>query len=126
MTTDRHCFVAEKLHQNVQVHLADLLASQPFRAIPKTSQLLLSLLVGPSGMLQNKLYRSLTNVTCYEQLIPFISSLTPVTTAVPLIFVLTLTAFKDAIDDIVSAFQCSMNWHSLLCLDSKSTEVIAK
>ncbi|KAH9406631.1 Phospholipid-transporting ATPase ID [Tyrophagus putrescentiae] len=34
------------------------------------------------------------------QLIPIISSLTPVTTAVPLIFVLTLTAFKDAIDDI--------------------------
>lgn len=40
---------------------------------------------------------------CELQLIPIISSLTPITTAVPLIFVLTLTAFKDAIDDIVSA-----------------------
>nr|XP_027204123.1 probable phospholipid-transporting ATPase IM [Dermatophagoides pteronyssinus] len=34
------------------------------------------------------------------QLIPFISSLTPITTAVPLIFVLLITAIKDAIDDI--------------------------
>ncbi|OQR79103.1 putative phospholipid-transporting ATPase ID-like [Tropilaelaps mercedesae] len=34
------------------------------------------------------------------QLIPQISSLTPVTTAVPLIVVLTLTAAKDALDDI--------------------------
>ena len=34
------------------------------------------------------------------QLIPQISSLTPVTTAVPLIVVLTLTAAKDAVDDI--------------------------
>lgn len=37
------------------------------------------------------------------QLIPAISSLTPVTTAIPLIGVLTLTAVKDAYDDIVSA-----------------------
>lgn len=36
------------------------------------------------------------------QLIPAISSLTPVTTAIPLIGVLTLTAVKDAYDDIVS------------------------
>ncbi|XP_013785389.1 phospholipid-transporting ATPase ID-like [Limulus polyphemus] len=34
------------------------------------------------------------------QLIPQISSLTPVTTAVPLVVVLSLTALKDAIDDI--------------------------
>lgn len=34
------------------------------------------------------------------QLIPQISSLTPVTTAVPLIVVLSLTALKDAVDDI--------------------------
>jgi len=34
------------------------------------------------------------------QVIPVISSLTPVTTAVPLIFVLSLTAIKDAYDDI--------------------------
>ncbi|XP_023211422.1 phospholipid-transporting ATPase ID-like, partial [Centruroides sculpturatus] len=34
------------------------------------------------------------------QLIPQISSLTPVTTAVPLVVVLTVTALKDAIDDI--------------------------
>lgn len=37
------------------------------------------------------------------QLIPQISSLTPVTTAIPLIGVLALTAVKDAYDDIVSA-----------------------
>lgn len=36
------------------------------------------------------------------QLIPAISSLTPVTTAIPLIGVLALTAIKDAYDDIVS------------------------
>ena len=36
------------------------------------------------------------------QVIPVISSLTPVTTAVPLIGVLSLTALKDAYDDIVS------------------------
>lgn len=39
------------------------------------------------------------------QLIPAISSLTPVTTAIPLIGVLTLTAVKDAYDDIVSITQ---------------------
>jgi hypothetical protein len=38
------------------------------------------------------------------QFIPFISSLTPVTTAVPLIGVLLLTAIKDAYDDFVSIF----------------------
>jgi hypothetical protein len=36
------------------------------------------------------------------QVIPEITSLTPVTTAVPLIGVLALTAIKDAYDDIVS------------------------
>jgi hypothetical protein len=36
------------------------------------------------------------------QFIPFISSLTPITTAVPLIGVLALTAIKDAYDDFVS------------------------
>ena len=36
------------------------------------------------------------------QLIPAISSLTPVTTAIPLIGVLMLTAIKDAYDDFVS------------------------
>lgn len=40
------------------------------------------------------------------QLIPQISSLTPVTTAIPLIGVLALTAVKDAYDDIVSVFIC--------------------
>lgn len=39
------------------------------------------------------------------QLIPAISSLTPVTTAIPLIGVLALTAVKDAYDDIVSKNQ---------------------
>lgn len=38
------------------------------------------------------------------QLIPAISSLTPVTTAIPLIGVLTLTAVKDAYDDFVSYY----------------------
>ena len=38
------------------------------------------------------------------QFIPLISSLTPVTTAVPLIGVLLLTAIKDAYDDFVSIF----------------------
>lgn len=38
------------------------------------------------------------------QLIPAISSLTPVTTALPLIGVLGLTAIKDAYDDIVSLY----------------------
>lgn len=38
------------------------------------------------------------------QLIPAISSLTPITTAIPLIGVLTLTAVKDAYDDIVSLY----------------------
>lgn len=38
------------------------------------------------------------------QLIPAISSLTPITTAIPLIGVLTLTAVKDAYDDIVSKY----------------------
>lgn len=35
-------------------------------------------------------------------MIPAISSLTPITTAIPLIGVLTLTAVKDAYDDFVS------------------------
>lgn len=38
------------------------------------------------------------------QMIPAISSLTPITTAIPLIGVLTLTAVKDAYDDFVSFF----------------------
>lgn len=38
------------------------------------------------------------------QLIPAISSLTPITTAIPLIGVLTLTAVKDAYDDIVREY----------------------
>ncbi len=43
-----------------------------------------------------------TSPFSFLQLIPQISSLTPVTTAVPLIGVLALTAIKDAYDDIVS------------------------
>lgn len=39
---------------------------------------------------------------CLSQVIPAISSLTPITTAVPLIGVLSLTAIKDAYDDYVS------------------------
>lgn len=41
------------------------------------------------------------------QVIPVISSLTPITTAVPLIGVLTVTASKDAYDDYVSQIQHS-------------------
>ena len=37
----------------------------------------------------------------YFQLIPVISSLTPITTLLPLVGVLTITALKDAYDDIV-------------------------
>lgn len=52
------------------------------------------------------------------QFIPFISSLTPVTTAVPLIGVLLLTAIKDAYDDFVSSpcFLCRFhsNWRRFL------------
>lgn len=43
------------------------------------------------------------------QLIPAISSLTPVTTALPLIGVLGLTAIKDAYDDIVSIWKTLKN-----------------
>lgn len=48
------------------------------------------------------------------QLIPAISSLTPVTTAIPLIGVLTLTAVKDAYDDIVSSqmVMCCLYGHT--------------
>ena len=41
-------------------------------------------------------------IVCPFQLIPQISSLTYVTTVVPLVAVLTVTALKDAYDDIVS------------------------
>lgn len=46
------------------------------------------------------------------QLIPAISSLTPVTTALPLIGVLMLTASKDAYDDYVSGLRagCHLNF----------------
>lgn len=43
-----------------------------------------------------------SNQPALPQMIPQISSLTPLTTAVPLIVVLAVTAIKDAIDDIVS------------------------
>lgn len=45
------------------------------------------------------------------QMIPAISSLTPITTAIPLIGVLTLTAVKDAYDDFVSIL-----WSTFLLL----------
>ena len=46
----------------------------------------------------------------FLQLIDVISSLTPVTTAVPLIGVLALSAVKDAYDDIVSVIIVSRNF----------------
>ena len=52
------------------------------------------------------------------QLIDVISSLTPVTTAVPLVGVLTLIAIKDGYDDIVSIFQF---WSILANFGSKNT-----
>lgn len=42
---------------------------------------------------------------CVLQVIPQISSLSWFTTVVPLILVLTVTAAKDATDDIVSTFE---------------------
>lgn len=50
------------------------------------------------------------------QMIPAISSLTPITTAIPLIGVLTLTAVKDAYDDFVSILSISLSPLSLLLL----------
>ena len=50
------------------------------------------------------------------QFIPFISSLTPVTTAVPLIGVLLLTAIKDAYDDFVSYSFIYFAFNPLDCL----------
>lgn len=44
------------------------------------------------------------------QLIPAISSLTPITTALPLIGVLGLTAIKDAYDDFVSIIYFCVIW----------------
>lgn len=43
---------------------------------------------------------------CVLQVIPQISSLSWFTTVVPLVLVLTVTAAKDATDDIVSSFKC--------------------
>lgn len=58
------------------------------------------------------------------QLIPAISSLTPVTTALPLIGVLGLTAIKDAYDDIVSyELNNSFYFHFLQSFDSQIKNV---
>lgn len=54
------------------------------------------------------------------QMIPAISSLTPITTAIPLIGVLTLTAVKDAYDDFVSIL--SLTLLSLLHLEKARRE----
>lgn len=48
------------------------------------------------------------------QMIPAISSLTPITTAIPLIGVLTLTAVKDAYDDFVSIPHDQCSYYFLL------------
>jgi len=52
-------------------------------------------------------------VFCVLQLIPQISSLNPVTTAIPLAIVLGITAVKDLIDDIVSEQHLYMSVHYL-------------
>ena len=39
----------------------------------------------------------------FSQFIPEISSLNPITTLLPIIIVLAITAIKDAVDDVVSA-----------------------
>ena len=44
------------------------------------------------------------NFCIYFQLIPQISSLTPITTLLPLVGVLSMTAAKDLYDDIVCGF----------------------
>ena len=48
-------------------------------------------------------HRWLTSFPCL-QLIPAISSLTPVTTALPLAFVLAVTGIKDSYDDYVRTY----------------------
>lgn len=47
------------------------------------------------------------NVMCLVQLLPRVSSLSPVTTSFPLVTVLFLTAIKDAIEDYVYLFYSS-------------------
>jgi hypothetical protein len=63
----------------------------------------------------------------FFQVIPVISSLTPVTTAVPLIGVLSLTAVKDAYDDIVSIpFQRFLTWGTGETLNFHQSKILAK
>jgi len=58
------------------------------------------------------------------QIIPAISSLPFYTTIVPLVFVLGITAIKDAVDDFVSFFR--KNEHCVNCMSSHySTTQIA-
>nr|XP_020482645.2 probable phospholipid-transporting ATPase IM [Labrus bergylta] len=52
------------------------------------------------------------------QVIPQISSLSWFTTVVPLVLVLTVTAAKDATDDIVSTFP-ELVWQIIICIDPK-------
>lgn len=55
-------------------------------------------------------------------MIPAISSLTPITTAIPLIGVLTLTAVKDAYDDFVSTSSLIRSHSFLLFAKIRSKE----
>ena len=52
----------------------------------------------------------------FLQLIPQISSLTPITTLLPLIGVLSLTALKDGYDEVVSALFVIYYWRSFYVL----------
>lgn len=54
------------------------------------------------------------------QMIPAISSLTPITTAIPLIGVLTLTAVKDAYDDFVSVPRLAFFYSSFYTLRKRT------
>ena len=110
----------EQLHQDFKVHPAYIPASQPLWTIPKSGKLLLLMplhLAGGNIEIRlnsskhdenNTIYAfslksAVWSTDCCEfQLIPEISSLSAVTTAVPLFSVLTLTAIKYGYDDIVS------------------------
>lgn len=97
--------VSEKRNQDVQVQRPLLPAAEPLRAVPQTRQRLLPLPARPPGGLVSAPVwdtRASSNRLSSSQLIPQVSSLSWFTTAIPLIFVLAITAVKDASDDIVS------------------------
>lgn len=106
----------EQCHQDIQIQRVHLPPAQPVGAVQKARQHLLSPAHGPSGRyftfwerlminpLQTKSNKGfLTFYSCVsvQQTIPQVSSLPWFTTAVPVLFMLSITAVKDASDDIV-------------------------